>query len=304
MSSSTPGLKCADQFAALSSSVAGTAPPFSSLLVVELPLPWPKDIGTDPRLVDIAEVCQDTGHRLQTVVPAMTATKLRALRFTRTATAVTGFARVERSFEPHELQTETIALLREAGSDDRDPAEVSDVLVCAHGIRDRCCGSAGTRLFLGAEESAPPGIHLWRTSHLGGHRFAPTAMTLPDGRAWASLDSATLVAIATRAVDPSAVAHLDRGSSLFADRWHQVADSAVLAHLDDWSWTRTDRTMTTRPGPLDGTRVVDVADDADRRWVVTVETVRRLPIPLCGSELADAVKFDDELRATEVHRLF
>lgn len=302
MNTDVKGLKCADQFAALASSVAGTAPRCGSILVVEVPLPWPHDIATDPRLVEIADVCDETGHRLQAVVPPMRATCLRAIRLTRAPESVAGFHRIERSFEPHELQAETLALLRESVdvADDATADGVTDVLVCAHGIRDRCCGSAGTRLVIAAESVLDPSIRTWRTSHLGGHRFAPTAMTLPDGRAWASLDEATLVAIASRSVGPSEVAHLDRGSAAIGDRHHQVADSAVLAHLDDWTWASTQRTFLTRPGRDDGRLDVEVTGDDGRRWRVTVETVRQLPIPECGNTLDAAAKFADELCAVEV----
>ena len=53
------------------------------------------------------------------------------------------------------------------------------VLVCAHGKRDRCCalhGSAVYRALAGHD-----GLEVWQTSHLGGHRFAACALSLPDG---------------------------------------------------------------------------------------------------------------------------
>lgn len=53
-------------------------------------------------------------------------------------------------------------------------------LVCTHGRRDRCCSRLGIAL-LQALESAATAEEVWHCSHLGGHRFAPTALYLPQG---------------------------------------------------------------------------------------------------------------------------
>lgn len=70
-------------------------------------------------------------------------------------------------FETFDLQT---ALQSEPSS---EPIH----LVCVHGKRDRCCALEGGAYFRARETSA----HVWMTSHLGGHRFAATTLTLPSG---------------------------------------------------------------------------------------------------------------------------
>ena len=52
-------------------------------------------------------------------------------------------------------------------------------LVCTNGRRDRCCALHGVTLY--EKLSAQVGDAVWQTTHLGGHRFAPTVLTLPDG---------------------------------------------------------------------------------------------------------------------------
>ena len=57
------------------------------------------------------------------------------------------------------------------------------VLVCTHGTRDRCCGVLGGAIFAQLRtrlQSILPDA-VWQVSHLGGHRFAPTALCLPLG---------------------------------------------------------------------------------------------------------------------------
>ncbi len=64
-----------------------------------------------------------------------------------------------------------------------------ELFVCTNGARDRCCALAGRAVFdLVAASGA------WECSHLGGHRFAPTAVRLPDLLVFGRLDGSTSAA--------------------------------------------------------------------------------------------------------------
>lgn len=63
-------------------------------------------------------------------------------------------------------------------------------LVCTHGTRDRCCAKWGMPVFEALRQREPERV--WQTSHLGGHRFAPTFLTLPSGLLWGRFDSGRL----------------------------------------------------------------------------------------------------------------
>ena len=52
------------------------------------------------------------------------------------------------------------------------------LLVCVHGRRDRCCARHGSVLYRALHAQVD---EIWQTSHLGGHRFAACALSLPDG---------------------------------------------------------------------------------------------------------------------------
>ena len=66
------------------------------------------------------------------------------------------------------------------------------LLVCTHGRRDRCCALDGRALAAALAAAEEP--HVWECSHLGGHRFAPTALVLPTGYLYGHLDPASAVA--------------------------------------------------------------------------------------------------------------
>jgi hypothetical protein len=67
-------------------------------------------------------------------------------------------------------------------------------LVCTHGRRDRCCAQAGAA-FVKAMAAVTPDDELWESSHLGGHRFAPSVLHLPSGVQYGRLREADAAAL-------------------------------------------------------------------------------------------------------------
>lgn len=59
------------------------------------------------------------------------------------------------------------------------PDTVPLLLVCTNARRDACCAVLG-RPAVQTLAGRHPG-RVWESSHLGGHRFAPTVLSLPDG---------------------------------------------------------------------------------------------------------------------------
>lgn len=51
--------------------------------------------------------------------------------------------------------------------------------VCTNGQRDMCCARFGLPAYAKLREIV--GARVWQTTHLGGHRFAPNVLTLPQG---------------------------------------------------------------------------------------------------------------------------
>jgi hypothetical protein len=118
-------------------------------------------------------------------------------------------------------------------------------LVCTHGTRDRCCAKWGMPVFEALRQRDP--TRVWQCSHLGGHRFAPTFLTLPDGLMWGRFDLAKLDDLIA-ALAHGRLAALDhlRGRCCYS-RPVQVAEIAVRAELgldDDEALTWIDATPT------------------------------------------------------------
>jgi len=51
--------------------------------------------------------------------------------------------------------------------------------VCTNGQRDLCCARFGLPVYTALRESVAERV--WQTTHVGGHRFAPNILTLPQG---------------------------------------------------------------------------------------------------------------------------
>jgi hypothetical protein len=100
------------------------------------------------------------------------------------------------------------------------------VLVCTHGIRDACCAVRGRPIVNTLARAFPDQV--WETTHLGGHRFAGTLLSLPDGACFGRLDPATAVQVVGAhrqgRTDP---AHL-RGTT----RWDPPVQAALVAALE------------------------------------------------------------------------
>ena len=105
--------------------------------------------------------------------------------------SVQGMALVRFDLESHEAVTalDVPSLVQDvrAGRDIPGAEVVARpvVLVCTNGKRDACCAKWGLPIYTALAQR--DGIECWQTTHLGGHRFAPTLLTLPDGLCYGRL---------------------------------------------------------------------------------------------------------------------
>lgn len=230
------------------------------------------------------------------------------------ADVIRPYVRQERTARPDRLVEVVADLLASDPEPDADPEPgadpgpvshgVRDVLVCTHGSRDVCCGSDGTALYQALTARDLPGVRVWRTSHTGGHRYAPTAVTFPDGRAWAWVDADLLAGIATRSVDPTEAARHDRGGAALDDPFRQAADTAVLAE-QGWSWLDRPRTVEVAATNGDDRRMVTLtsAGSDPVSYGAEVAVKRVVPVPDCGRPLAEARKSSPEVEVVQLERL-
>jgi hypothetical protein len=289
--------------------LAGSAPVAAAWLAVEQPGPWGAKALTQSHLdgalgAELNRRAEGTGVRIALirrvghhVLPAAGAPRTVLLASTRPGTTAVHTLTVT---DPRELLDLDLAALGagriEAGTPHPDPV----LLVCTNGKRDRCCALLGRALALDlTERGLPAGTELWEADHLGGHRFAPTAVVLPTGYVYGRLSpEAALAAVQAAAHGQVATGH-SRGRSAWS-RPGQAADLALRAELQEFGADAV-HVLDTRRGD-DGRWVVDLslpgADAAYR--VVLEETPAAEPRPeSCGKDAGNPA----ELRVLSLDKL-
>jgi len=127
------------------------------------------------------------------------------------------------------------------------------LLVCTNARRDVCCANFGRPLVAALRE--PLAGRVWETTHLGGHRFAPTAALLPHGVVYGRLDPTDALEVYTQSREGRQVGRSYRGRSTF-DRPGQAAEAAVREHSG--------------VDGLDDLDVASVTEHEDGSWQVVV----------------------------------
>ncbi len=294
---------------------AGTAGSYRGYVALDIPLPWPAEITDHPEVAPAAAALAAAGVRVQGVTPdpSRWPAARRMVTFLRPDGPFDRYSTVGWTVPATDVTEALLAVAasagRPAGADmDAGPAALladgdeagRHVLVCTHGKRDACCGSLGTRLAT-ALPGLGAGVHVWRTSHTGGHRFAPTALFLPEGTAWAYLDLDRLVGIADRTLDAGEAAGLYRGCTGLDGAEVQAAEGEALRTVG-WSWLDQRRTghVLEREGGRTRVCLEATAPDGGRTaFVATVEVARLMPVPDCGKPPEDARKSAPELKVTD-----
>lgn len=285
-----------------------TAGIYDGFLLVEWPLPWPADMASAAGLAELGPALKAARVRLQGLVtPVRYRPGLRRLILYRRRPGewFRGYERVQRLVPPAGLVAGAHELLSLAPGTGAGPISTGpgDVLVCTHGNRDVCCGSAGTALVgeLVPQWEATKGYRLWRTSHTGGHRFAPTAFVFPQGSAWAYLDAPALIRILNRRGPLDDLLPRFRGCSGLATRASQALDRAVLGRVG-WPYLDYER----RGWDLEGGRTrleIRSPEGKVQVWEATVREGRVLPVPVCRRPLTEVTKTQAELVLSDLTRI-
>lgn len=141
------------------------------------------------------------------------------------------------------------------------------LLVCTNGRRDVCCAIRGRRLVDDVHDDLLGRV--WESTHLGGHRFAPTALVLPHGTSYGRLTpdlTVQIVADARRGVfEPTGY----RGRTTFP-KPVQAAEGAIRVHANIDGLDDLDVVTVERNG--DGWQVT-VAHADGRTWDVAVRQI-------------------------------
>lgn len=147
------------------------------------------------------------------------------------------------------------------------------LLVCCHARRDQCCAIAGRPLATQLATRWPE--ETWQCTHLGGHRFAPTFLILPDGVNYGRVPPGLGESVVDDHLAGRVHPELLRGHCRY-EGWEQSAIADVLRTVE---------------GPLTGAASEAIEEGewdvtvrlGDASYVRRVRAVRHARVPLsCG----------------------
>lgn len=273
-------VRCSPHARATRIDPVGTAIQCDQLLLVEVPLPWPKPAMSHPTLAVAAKLAAEAPYptTLWAAQPRSAGTAITVTRWRSTDGLATRAVHEVADVEELNLLISLLGTARDGSSTMVTPETPAPqaLLICTQGSHDVCCGTDGTR-FADEVSRSFPEMEMYRVSHTGGHRFAPTGMTFPDGRMWAWLDLEMLRLIVEQRGDVAEMGrHLrgwwgaKRGPAQAAER------RAFLDH--GWDWEREQRVV----HHISDDDIVVASSRGEERYQVSVS--REVPIISCRAE--------------------
>jgi hypothetical protein len=248
---------CSSVSEASGEDTAGSAWALRRIVLVELPLPWPYNVlearhaphGLTELLHEIWHADGDTTGMIG-IAPDPDYSvdgKRRVIDLRQTDDLAASYERDELLLPAAEvvdhLRTLAFDQLHPSLDEHRLPnAQYGrDMLVCTHGAIDACCATFGYpvyKLLRAMASGAPSPTRVWRYTHFGGHRFAPTVLDLPHGRYWGHLKAEMLASLVRRAAPVRTLRRHYRGWAALREPLWQVAEAELFAAAG-WAWNDT-----------------------------------------------------------------
>ncbi len=117
-------------------------------------------------------------------------------------------------------------------------SQTRDILVCTHGSHDKCCAKYGNPFYTEAKKTISQlglkNTRIWKASHFGGHRFAPTIIYFPDGRYYGLLNQESFQSILLRTDNIELLNRVYRGWGILPTCIQVLERELMFRH--GWEW--------------------------------------------------------------------
>lgn len=144
--------------------------------------------------------------------------------------------------------------------------------VCTNGRRDRSCAVYGAALY--RDFAARAGRPVWMTTHLGGHRFAATLLSLPDGACYGRVRPEEISSLLAASQPGELWLEKLRGRTCYQPAV-QVADAWLRQETGQ---TRLDAFMHRQTVADDGRWQITFQAKSSSIYVVTLAAAAPLPV--------------------------
>ena len=169
---------CAELSAANNEPMAGTAPQVDVWLLLEYAPTWQAKALQDNALADTTKAWLNSME--ETVRAAGLIPRVQFIRRPELDVAETALF-VGRDNQLFSAQAMGYDELRDINPLESPMSVVTEptYFVCTNGQRDLCCARFGRQAYVALRERV--GGRVWQTTHVGGHRYAPNVLVLPQG---------------------------------------------------------------------------------------------------------------------------
>ncbi|MEG3978003.1 sucrase ferredoxin [Microcoleus sp. herbarium8] len=240
---------CADTSKCVEEDIIGSGTNYQTYILIECCLPWESEAFNSQQipqnLRDLVKEVEHLKQKIRFLLINSESTKFadrrKILIYDNQSQDVFG------GYEKHEFNVNNIeevaGIVKSYLAGEVPDCEVEnnpsrDILVCTHGSHDRCCARYGNPFYAQAKavvfELELSDVRVWKSSHFGGHRMAPTAIDLPDGRYYGNLDRTSFKSILTRTGDIECLNKVYRGSGVLPNEIQVLERELIIRYGWDW----------------------------------------------------------------------
>ncbi|MBD2629189.1 sucrase ferredoxin [Trichormus variabilis] len=239
---------CSDYSRQIGEEIIGSASNYQTYILVECPQPWISEAFKSKWVPDnlrvlVEEVqrsklpirflliANDESHKIETTT---------LLIYQKQQGLSNGYSKQE--FKLPNIE-QVAGVVRKWLSGDSPDYQVEtsitrDILVCSHGSHDQCCARYGNPFYFYAKNTIADlnldHVRMWKSTHFGGHRFAPTAIDFPEARYYGVLDQDSFRAILTRTGDIQFLNKVYRGWGILPSALQILEREIILQQGWDW----------------------------------------------------------------------
>ena len=287
---STEAPRCSEFARSIGVLPPGTGLFLDRVVLVSLPLPWPKPALNHELLKPAALLlgASDVTSRLFAAEPVGDEVLVEVYERQGPAAVLYRW-----KLAGAEAITSVVALITHAAIGHLGDIEVADAvkvvsgdaapptfLICTQGSHDSCCGTSGVALADEIDKSRPDYV-VRRVSRTGGHRFSPTFLAFPEGRMWAFADLALVDRIASDVATADDHRHHGRGWWGAKVGPAQVAECAVRSERAGQPFVEPEVEPVNGLEGRSATQFGVTVEDAS--WLVDVRVGRDIPTIACES---------------------
>ena len=240
---------CADASKCVQEDIIGTGTNYQTYVLIECCLPWESEAFNSKQvpqsLRDLVEEVEHFQQKIRFLLINSDQTKCADQR--KVLIYDNKSQELFDGYEKHEFNVDDIdkvaGIVKSYLAGEVPDCEVEDnasrdILVCTHGSHDRCCARYGNPFYAEAtalvSELELSDVRVWKSSHFGGHRMAPTAIDLRDGRYYGNLDRTSFKSILTRTGDIECLNQVYRGWGILPNQIQVLEREFIMLYGWDW----------------------------------------------------------------------